>query len=116
MIRQVEYFEKPGSPNTARCLEIVSGLVDEGFPHPLVNPFIPAAYQKYAPLIQQKLSELEETIQLRDQKGFAAAQQLVLTNRGERLADGATPDDAEFGLRHGAASYSWAIGCVPTSG
>ncbi len=31
MIRQVEYFEKPGKENTPRCLEIVSGLVDEGF-------------------------------------------------------------------------------------
>jgi uncharacterized protein len=30
MIRQVEYFEKPGKGNTARCLEIVSDLVDEG--------------------------------------------------------------------------------------
>jgi uncharacterized protein len=31
MIRQVEYYEKPGKQNTPRCLEIVSGLVDEGF-------------------------------------------------------------------------------------
>lgn len=33
MIRQVEYFEKPGRENTSRCLEIVSGLVNEGFSH-----------------------------------------------------------------------------------
>jgi hypothetical protein len=31
MIREVEYFEKPGKHNTTRCLEIVEGLVDEGF-------------------------------------------------------------------------------------
>ena len=36
MIRQVEYFEKTGSENTSRCLEIVSGLVDEGFSHLVV--------------------------------------------------------------------------------
>ena len=36
MIRQVEYFEKPGKENTPRCLEIVSGLVDEGFSHLVV--------------------------------------------------------------------------------
>jgi hypothetical protein len=36
MIRQVEYFEKPGRENTSRCLEIVSGLVDEGFSHVVV--------------------------------------------------------------------------------
>ena len=36
MIRQVEYFEKPGKENTFRCLEIVSGLVDEGFSHLVV--------------------------------------------------------------------------------
>jgi uncharacterized protein len=36
MIRQVEYFEKPGRENTARCLEIVSGLVKEGFSHLVV--------------------------------------------------------------------------------
>jgi len=33
MIRQVEYFENPGPGNTARCVEIVVGLVDEGFEH-----------------------------------------------------------------------------------
>ncbi len=36
MIRQVEYFEKPGRENTSRCLEIVSGLVNEGFSHLVV--------------------------------------------------------------------------------
>jgi hypothetical protein len=36
MIRQVEYFEKPGRENTSRCLEIVSGLADEGFSHLVV--------------------------------------------------------------------------------
>jgi len=36
MIRQVEYFEKPGKDNTARCLEIVKGLVKEGSSHVVV--------------------------------------------------------------------------------
>jgi uncharacterized protein len=36
MIRQVEYFEKPGRENTSRCLEIVGGLVIEGFSHLVV--------------------------------------------------------------------------------
>jgi hypothetical protein len=36
MIRQVEYFEKPGKEHTARCLEIVRELVDEGFEHVVV--------------------------------------------------------------------------------
>ena len=36
MIRQVEYFEKPGKGNTSRCLEIVAGLVNEGFSHVVV--------------------------------------------------------------------------------
>lgn len=36
MIREVEYFEKPGKENTARCVEIVSNLVKEGFSHLVV--------------------------------------------------------------------------------
>jgi hypothetical protein len=36
MIRQVEYFEKPGSGNTARCLELVAELVAEGHTHVVV--------------------------------------------------------------------------------
>ncbi|MEW6533368.1 MAG: pyruvate kinase alpha/beta domain-containing protein [Thermodesulfobacteriota bacterium] len=36
MIRQVEYFEKPGKQNTIRCLEIVTELVKEGLSHVVV--------------------------------------------------------------------------------
>jgi hypothetical protein len=36
MITQVEYFEKPGTENTERCLEIVSNTVDEGYSHIVV--------------------------------------------------------------------------------
>lgn len=36
MIRQVEYFEKPGKENTHRCVEIVAGLVGEGFTNVVV--------------------------------------------------------------------------------
>jgi PAS domain S-box-containing protein len=39
------------------------------------------------PLIKEKLAELEETIRLRDEKGFKAAQQVILTNRGEHLME-----------------------------
>jgi uncharacterized protein len=33
MIRQVEYFETPGKQNTSRCVEIATGLADEGYAH-----------------------------------------------------------------------------------
>jgi len=36
VIRQVEYFEKPGKHNSAACIEIVKGLVAEGFAHVVV--------------------------------------------------------------------------------
>jgi len=36
MIRQVEYFEKPGATNTSRCVEIVERIVHEGFSHVVV--------------------------------------------------------------------------------
>jgi hypothetical protein len=36
MIREVEYFEKPGKANTQKCLEIVKKLVDEGLSHVVV--------------------------------------------------------------------------------
>ncbi len=36
MIRQVEYFEKPGKANTGKCLEIVDGLLKEGFEHVVI--------------------------------------------------------------------------------
>ncbi len=31
MIRQVEYFDKPGKANTSRCLEILQELINEGY-------------------------------------------------------------------------------------
>src|SRR6185503_12585874 len=39
------------------------------------------------PLIMQKLAELQETIDLRANHGFAAAQALVLTDRGKQTMD-----------------------------
>ena len=36
MIRQVEYFERPGREHTSRCLQIVSELWKEGFSHLVV--------------------------------------------------------------------------------
>lgn len=39
------------------------------------------------PLVAQKLSELQETINLREQKGFQVAQAVVLTNKGKQIMD-----------------------------
>jgi uncharacterized protein len=36
MIRQVEYFEKPGKENTERCIDLVRNLVREGYTHVVV--------------------------------------------------------------------------------
>ena len=36
MIREVEYFDKPGKDNTTRCVQIVRNLVDEGFSNVVV--------------------------------------------------------------------------------
>jgi uncharacterized protein len=36
MIRQVEYFEKPGKGNTARCVDMAAGLVAEGYTHVVI--------------------------------------------------------------------------------
>ncbi len=36
MSRNVEYFNKPGTENTPKCVEIVSNLVDEGYKHVVV--------------------------------------------------------------------------------
>lgn len=36
MIRQVAYFDKPGKENTAKCLDIVSELVEEGYSNVVV--------------------------------------------------------------------------------
>ncbi len=39
------------------------------------------------PLINEKLSELDQTIQLRQTRGRSAAEQVVLSNRGKRVMD-----------------------------
>jgi hypothetical protein len=36
MIRQVEYFDRPGRENSDRCIEITASLVDEGYRHVVV--------------------------------------------------------------------------------
>ena len=51
---------------------------------------IPPQQQRIVSLeskISDKLAELKQTIELRDRKGFAAAQQVVLTNRGKLVMD-----------------------------
>ena len=50
----------------------------------------PAQEQRLAalePLVRQKLAELQETIDVRTRVGFAAAAQIVRTDRGKRLMD-----------------------------
>lgn len=36
MIRQVEYFDKPGKENSQRCIEITASLVEDGYKHVIV--------------------------------------------------------------------------------
>jgi uncharacterized protein len=36
MIKQIEYFEKPGKANTSRCIELAQKLTDEGYSHVVV--------------------------------------------------------------------------------
>jgi methyl-accepting chemotaxis protein len=51
------------------------------------NPAQQGRIADLSPLIDQKLAELKETIDLRKNKGFDAARQVVLTNRGIDLMD-----------------------------
>ncbi|HEY9655402.1 MAG TPA: CHASE3 domain-containing protein, partial [Crinalium sp.] len=51
------------------------------------NPTQQGKLDTLEPLVKAKLAELNQTIELRQQKGFEAAQQLVLTERGKRLMD-----------------------------
>ncbi|MEW1959850.1 CHASE3 domain-containing protein [Kineococcus sp. NPDC059986] len=50
----------------------------------------PAQQQRIAqlrPLVQQKIAEMQDTIDLRREKGFEAAQAVVLTNKGKTVMD-----------------------------
>ncbi len=51
------------------------------------NPRQQPRLESIAPLIERKFAELEESIALRRSKGFAAAQQEVLTDRGKNDMD-----------------------------
>ncbi len=51
------------------------------------SPFERQEMEQLKPLIAMKLAELQETIDLRRTKGFAAADQIVLSNRGKRAMD-----------------------------
>jgi methyl-accepting chemotaxis protein len=51
------------------------------------NPRQQQRLDDLAPLVAAKLAELDETINLRRAKGFDAAQQVVLTNKGKAVMD-----------------------------
>jgi methyl-accepting chemotaxis protein len=51
------------------------------------NPRQVARAQALAPLIADKLAELQETVEVRKTRDFAAAQSIVLTDRGKRAMD-----------------------------
>jgi signal transduction histidine kinase len=55
--------------------------------HQTVKSLDALIYIPAEPLIEAKLSELEETIHLRQTSGFAAARQVVLSDRGKRAMD-----------------------------
>lgn len=54
MIRQTEYFEKPGKDNTNRCVEIVMGLAEEGFSHVVVATTSGGTALRFAKELQSK--------------------------------------------------------------
>ena len=51
------------------------------------NPDQQRRLEQIGPLLAEKLSELKETIDLRKSKGFEAARQLVLTDKGKKVMD-----------------------------
>jgi len=51
------------------------------------NPNQQRRLETLEPQIRSKLAELQETIELRKTKGFAAASEVVLTDRGKNLMD-----------------------------
>ena len=51
------------------------------------NPTQQSKLDTLEPLVKAKMAELHQTIELRQQKGFEAAQRLVLTERGKLLMD-----------------------------
>jgi methyl-accepting chemotaxis protein len=52
------------------------------------NPRQVARAEALAPLIADKLAELQETVEVRRTRDFAAAQSIVLTDRGKKAMDG----------------------------
>lgn len=65
------------------------GLVQKSLENPAKgNPRRQRVLDSLAPLINAKLAELRETIDLYDSKGFDAAQAMVRTDRGKLLMDG----------------------------
>ncbi|MBL4693811.1 CHASE3 domain-containing protein [Candidatus Gracilibacteria bacterium] len=61
-------------------LDIIADLTSD-------NPNQQARISQLRPILTSKLAELEETIQLRRDEGFEAAQALVLTDAGKKDAD-----------------------------
>jgi methyl-accepting chemotaxis protein len=74
------------APYTAAS-EAVTGLIDDVAKLTADNPQQQDRIGKLRPLVQAKFDELAETIGLRRTAGFAAARDVVLTNKGKAVMD-----------------------------
>lgn len=92
LITGVERYLGPYNRGTA----LVNQRLDELKRLTIDNPTQQRRIQQLERAIATKLDELQLTIQLRRQQGFAAAQQLVLTNRGKQIMDGIRQQVAEI--------------------
>ncbi|MEV6305529.1 CHASE3 domain-containing protein [Actinoplanes sp. NPDC051861] len=74
------------APYTA-ATESLSGLIDNVAKLTADNAVQQERIAKLRPLVQAKLDELAETIELRRTEGFAAARAVVLTDKGKAVMD-----------------------------
>jgi methyl-accepting chemotaxis protein len=84
VITGVESYLAPYTDGTARAEENrkrIAELVAD-------NPRQQSRAEAIAPLLSDKFAELQQTIDLRRSGDFAAAQKIVLTDRGKKIMDG----------------------------
>jgi methyl-accepting chemotaxis protein len=84
LISGVERYLEPftsGSAQAEATRKRLADLVSD-------NPRQQARAETLAPLIADKLAELQETVEVRRTRDFAAAQSIVLTDRGKKAMDG----------------------------
>ncbi|GAB3467397.1 CHASE3 domain-containing protein [Kineococcus endophyticus] len=74
------------APFTA-ATQAVNGHLDEVARLTADNPAQQQRIAQLRPLVQQKVAEMQQTIDLRREKGFEAAQAVVLTNAGKAVMD-----------------------------